>query len=181
VSAALTPMARTATPATMGTRRTLDDGRVALRFERPLAHPPDRVWRAITDEAQLATWFPAVVDLDQPAGTELTFRPTDEQRSRFDLPEPTTPNGEITKVDRPRLLEYDWDDEDLRWEIEPDGDGSRLVFTNIVKDHGTVASIAAGWHASLEVLEAQLDGHPVNWSAWDRAEALNEPYEKQVG
>ena len=47
------------------------DGRVAIRFVRLVAHPPEKVWRAITDPGQLSAWFPAVVELDVPAGAAL--------------------------------------------------------------------------------------------------------------
>ena len=46
-----------------------EDGRVAIRFVRLVPHPPEKVWRAITDPARLAAWFPAVVELDRPAGS----------------------------------------------------------------------------------------------------------------
>lgn len=82
-------------------------------------------------------------------------------------------------MDGPRTLEYTWDDEVLRWELEPEDGGCRLVSTNTVEDRGATAAIAAGWHAGLEVLEAQPDGRPIDWSAWDRAEALSEPYERR--
>ena len=49
-----------------------DDGRVAIRFVRLLPHPPEKVWRAITDPEQLAAWFPAVVDLGQPTGASCS-------------------------------------------------------------------------------------------------------------
>ena len=34
------------------------DGRYELRFVRPLAHPVDKVWRAVTSPEGLAAWFP---------------------------------------------------------------------------------------------------------------------------
>ena len=43
-----------------GTLQTID-GRPALRFERRLAHPVERVWRAVTEPAELAQWFVAPV------------------------------------------------------------------------------------------------------------------------
>ena len=43
-----------------GTLQTID-GRPALRFERRLAHPIERVWRAVTEPAELARWFVAPV------------------------------------------------------------------------------------------------------------------------
>ena len=41
-----------------GTLETID-GRPALRFQRRLAHPVDRVWRAITEPDELEDWFVA--------------------------------------------------------------------------------------------------------------------------
>ena len=46
---------------TDGTLETID-GRPALRFERTLAHSVERVWRAISDPAELERWFPAAAD-----------------------------------------------------------------------------------------------------------------------
>ena len=46
---------------TDGTLETID-GRPALRFERTLADSVERVWRAISDPAELERWFPAAVD-----------------------------------------------------------------------------------------------------------------------
>ena len=45
---------------TDGTLETID-GRRALRFERRLPHSPERVWRAVTEPAELARWFVAPV------------------------------------------------------------------------------------------------------------------------
>lgn len=41
-----------------GTLETID-GRLALRFERTLAHPIERVWRALSEPDELGAWFPA--------------------------------------------------------------------------------------------------------------------------
>src|SRR6202012_5001916 len=43
---------------------TMIDGRPVLRFERRLRHPVATVWRAITDPAELAGWFPWQVEID---------------------------------------------------------------------------------------------------------------------
>ena len=36
---------------------TIDGGYVALLYERRLPHPPEEVWKAITDPKELAGWF----------------------------------------------------------------------------------------------------------------------------
>ena len=55
-----------------GTLETIDD-RPALRFERRLAHPVDAVWRAVTEPAELAHWFPSSVSGDVRVGGRLSF------------------------------------------------------------------------------------------------------------
>ena len=57
----------------------------------------------------------------------------------------------------------------------------RLVFTNVIEDRDSAAGVAAGWHAGLEVVEAQLDGRAIDWSAWDRADQLGEEYARSFG
>ena len=155
-----------------------DDGRYALRFERRLPRPATRAWQALTDPDRLAAWFPAVVAWDLRPGAELRFDPTPEQRRRYGLTDQDATFGRITEVDPPHLLEHTWGAETLRWELHDDDAGTcLLVFTNTFDDRGTAAPAGAGWHAGLEVLEAQVDDRPVDWSPFDRAEALSARYE----
>lgn len=161
----------------LGTLATTDDGRYALRFERRYAHPPEKVWRAITEAEHLRAWFPAVVDFDLRPGATLRFLPTAEQVRRYGMTEDQAATGEITRVDPPHLLEYTWGAEVLRWELTADGvGGCRLVFTNVFDDRAMAAPAAAGWHAGLEVVAAQLDGREIDWSPWERADALTGEY-----
>jgi uncharacterized protein YndB with AHSA1/START domain len=145
------------------TSHTADDGRTALRFERVIAHPPEKVWRALTEWQHLAAWFPAAVDLDVPAGTEVEFAPGS--------------TGTVVRSDPPKLLEYTWDAELLRWELTPDGDGGcRLVMTHVLEDPAAAVALAGGWHAGLEVLVATIEGREVDWSVWDRDRELKDGY-----
>ena len=49
------------------------EGRSVLRIERRLAHPPAKVWRAVTDPAHLVRWFPFRVEVDLRIGGEIRF------------------------------------------------------------------------------------------------------------
>ncbi len=177
-------------PAPLGTLLPTDDGRYALRFERRFAHPPAKVWRAITEPEHLRAWgFPAVVTFDLTPGAKLRFDMTPEARERFDLPEgaATTSDGEITRVEPPYVLEYTWGAELLRWELSDDGAGGcRLVFTDVIEHgggtpEGTVSEMAGAWHAAFEVLDAHLDDQQVGWSVWDRADELRDAYARGLG
>lgn len=142
----------------LGALGMTEDGRCALRFERQLAHPQEKVWRALTEVDQLRSWFAEILDYDKLRfelfpGAELAFVPKREHA------EVGTSQGKVTRIEKPRLLEYTWGAEILRWELEPRGESEcRLVFTNIFDDRGFASAMGAGWHAGLERLEDFLAG-----------------------
>lgn len=161
----------------LGELHAAADGRFALRFERMLAHPPERVWQALTDAGALRAWFPAMVDIEQREGAPLRFELTEEAKLRFALPdEQATAEGEITALERHRVLAYTWADELLRWELTATGQGCLLVFTTVFGSLEVAADQGAAWHAALEMLEACLDGRDADWSQWERAEQLAADY-----
>ncbi|NMO15308.1 hypothetical protein HPC49_53300 [Pyxidicoccus fallax] len=150
---------------------TTKGNQVELRFERRLAHPPEKVWRALTEAKELAQWFPARIEGRREAGAELRFF--------FEEGEPST--GKISVFDPPRLLEYTWEGDRLRWELRPEGAGCLLVFTTIPGDRANVARDATGWHICLDNLEAGLDGNPAAAFDKERFSALNAEYAARFG
>lgn len=125
-----------------------EGGLHTLRFERRIAHPIDRVWRAITEPEGLVAWFPAAIHGERRAGADLTFVFPGEQY-------PTHPGRMIT-FDAPHTLEFDWNDERLRFVLDADGAGTRLVFTHTFPDVGKSARDASGWTFCFDALEAHL-------------------------
>ncbi|UQA60612.1 SRPBCC domain-containing protein [Polyangium aurulentum] len=150
---------------------TQKDDHVELRFERRLAHPPEKVWRALTDSKELIHWFPARVEGAREAGAELRFF--------FEEGEPGT--GRISVFDPPRVLEYTWEGDLLRWELRPEGTGCLLIFTTIPKERANVARDATGWHFCLDNLEAAVDGNPAAGFDKERFSALNAEYGARFG
>ena len=130
-----------------------DGGRNVLRMERRLAHPPEKVWRALTTPADLAQWFPAEVRLDLRAGGEVRFV--------FAGGEAPEGKGVITDLDPPRLLAFTWEGEHLRWELRPDGAGTVLTLEHTLDDRYGAASFAAGWHTCIDAMDDLLAGRPV--------------------
>jgi uncharacterized protein YndB with AHSA1/START domain len=138
--------------------------RPVLRLERRLKHPPERVWRAITDPAELAHWFPAKVDVELRDGGTI----------RFTFPgEDSTTTGRVVTADPPREFTFGWNDDTLRWLITADGDGSLLEFTHTFgRGDPAIAKLAggrtaAGWDVCLDALAAHLAGQdfaqPQGW------------------
>lgn len=136
------------------THRLSPDGdRHRLRIERRYPHPVAKVWRAITEPAELSGWFPARVETEPAVGATMTFTFPGEA---------STSNGTIAEVDPPRVFAFDWGGELLRWELVPDGpDATLVVFTHVFDDRARAASFAAGWDACLDGLAQVLDGSPV--------------------
>ena len=161
------------------------DGRLVLRFERHLPHPPEKVWRALTTPAGLNAWFPVrVLDFSAVVGAVARFDLTDEAKRRLGVEGDLVSEGSVTVADPPSTLEYTWAGEVLRWELRPDGGGCLLVFTDVFDGSGETAEIrdgwsldmVTGWHVSLDVLAERLAGVSSTASVWDRAEALKPSY-----
>ena len=137
------------------------DGRPALRFERRYPHPVERVWRAVTDPAEMAAWFPSNVEGERAAGAELRFVDDEQRAAAKEAGEPTRDDGpmfrgRVVVHDPPTVFSFTWGGELLRFELTPDGDGTTLVFTQVVSHQSVAARNGAGWHACLVALDDLL-------------------------
>lgn len=130
---------------------TTENGRTVLRMERPLRHPPEKVWRALTEPSELAGWFPAAVELDLRLDGKVAFRFEGEEQDDEN-------SGVIRAYDPPHLLEYNWGDEIQRWELTPTADGCLLTLTATYDDRPGSASFTAGWTLCLDALDKILGG-----------------------
>jgi uncharacterized protein YndB with AHSA1/START domain len=150
-----------------------------LILVRDLRHPPAMVWQALTDPDHLREWAPFDADrnLANVGPVRLSTVGT-----------PTTPVSDttVTRAEAPRLLEYSWGGNDLRWRLEPLGSGTRLTLWHNI-DRGFISWGAAGWHICFDVLERLLAGQPIGrivgpevmkFGGWQR---LNAEYAKQFG
>jgi uncharacterized protein YndB with AHSA1/START domain len=114
----------------MGTLET-DEGRPALRFERYLHHPVERVWRAITDPEEMRHWFPgSTCEVTRSEPPRLLVGSWYGDTLRFEL----SPDGE---------------------------EGCVLVFTHAFAEREKAARDAAGWESCFVRLDALLAGKPM--------------------
>jgi uncharacterized protein YndB with AHSA1/START domain len=158
---------------TAGALEVRDDGKYVLRFERRLAHPPERVWRALTEPKELRQWFPTDIEGERRLGARLRFAFRDDAPKAAEMPEllehdPADLDGEVTEFDPPRVLAYTWGDEHLRWELEPLPDGCRLALAHTFDERSGIphpagvlrraARDASGWEVCLDSLEGILKG-----------------------
>ena len=152
---------------TQATRLDVVDGRHRLTLERRLAHPVERVWRAITEPAELGRWFPAEARFEPRVGAEVRFSMAGE---------PDTA-GTVEQIDPPRLLQLTWDTNVLRFELTPVDAGCVLVFSHVFDDHAGAASFASGWDSCLDGLDGLLDGRD---PALAEAGAMDVAHEQRV-
>jgi len=150
-----------------------------LVLVRELRHSPEKVWRALTDPAHLREWAPFEAD-----GTLGTVGTT-VKLTTVAAPAPHVSETKVTRADAPKLLEYNWGDHDMRWELEPSDGGTRLtLWTNI--GHRFIAMGAAGWHICFDVLDHLLSGTPIGRIVGPEAmkfswQRLHAEYAKQFG
>ncbi len=151
-----------------------------LVLVRHLRHPPERVWQALTDPAQLREWAP--FDADGSLGTAGAT----VQLTTVGAPALHVTDTTVTRADAPNVLEYNWGGFDMRWRLEAVDGGTRLtLWTNI--DRRFISMGAAGWHICFDVLDHLLSGAPIGrivgpaamkFGGWQR---LNAEYAKQFG
>lgn len=120
------------------------NGRPALRLTRRLPHSVERVWRAVSEPAELERWFVAVVPWEPRVGE--TFEAGGDA-------------GEVTEVSPPHVLAWRWATEEYRVELTADGDECLLAFTHVFTPaYGPDWQHAAGWDAYFDRLAALLAG-----------------------
>jgi len=152
----------------------LTDGALpAVRLERDLPDPPETVWRAVTERDQLRSWFPCDVIVaggEWVPGAAITFPFPPEV---IDM----TLTGEVLEVDEPNVLAYTWGDETLRFELAPDGDGTRLSLIDELPA-SAAARNAAGWESCLD----RLEGREPAGDAWQsRFDVYSASFEPSLG
>ena len=157
-----------------------DGEKWTLVLVRQLRHSPEKVWEAITDPAHLREWAPFVADGS--LGTVGAM----VKLTTVAAPKPQVSETRVTRADAPKLLEYNWGDHDMRWELEASGGGTRLTLWHNI-DRRFISMGAAGWHICLDVMDHLIGGTPLGrmvagdamkFGGWQR---LNAEYAKQFG
>jgi uncharacterized protein YndB with AHSA1/START domain len=142
-----------------------------IRREMSIPQPRQQVWRAITDSATLAEWmFPN--DFEPRVGHRFTFRVPGNPEANFDG---LTVHCEVLECEPPRengggRLAFSWsaggpvENTRVSFLLEPDGDGTRLLFEHsgfdLAHPFGQQAFKGAdyGWAKMLKQLAAVVAG-----------------------
>jgi len=129
-----------------------------VRFERHYPRPAETVWSALTDPVRLADWM-GVSYVEPHVGGRF--------ETMLDASHPMT--GRVLVWDPPKVLEFSWSnghapDSTIRYELAPDGNGTRVIFTHRHMPYATSALMLPGWHVFFARLARLLeDATPPDW------------------
>ena len=147
--------------------------RLVLQFHRKFPFPAEKVWQALSQPDKQAAWFPTTIEGERKAGAQLRFSFTDMELPSFE--------GDMVTFNAPRVLEFTWAGETLRFELQNKDGGTVLTFTNIFDELGKAARDGAGWHTSLDMLYYTVSGQKALWSSADRWREVHPNYVKLFG
>jgi len=160
-----------------GAQLRKDGEKWTLILVRELRHPPERVWQALTDPAHLREWAPFEVDgsLGTVGPVKLTWVGTSWPLE-----------ARVTRAEAAQVLEYAVGDQEVRWELEAFGGGTRLtLWHNLDRRFSSMG--AAGWHIAFDTLDRLLNGTPIGRIAggeamkFDGWQRLNAEYAELFG
>lgn len=130
------------------------DDHIDVRFVRHYPRSVEKVWNALTDPARLADWM-GVSRVEPHVGGRIELM--------LDGPHPGT--GQVLVWDPPKVLEFTWSnthapDSTIRYELERQGDGTRLIFTHTGMPYASSALMLPGWHNFLARLAGVVADAP---------------------
>lgn len=120
---------------------------------RSFPHPASAVWAMLTEPSQMAQWLaPGTIEQKQGGAVRIDFADSG-----------IVIDSVVTAYAPQQLLEYSWSSGDqpqrpLRWELQPEGDSTRLHLTVRLPAGEDPAKACAGFEGHLEMLAAALEG-----------------------
>lgn len=160
----------------------------AVRFERLLPGPVERVWSYLTESEKRGRWLASgVFDLRVGGQTEMLFKHseiTDEappEAYREVHENGVRSTGTITRYEPPRIIAFTWGggdepESEVAFELVPKGEKVLLVLTHRkLASKAEMTSVSGGWHMHLGLLEDALTGAPRR-GFWSRFAALDADY-----
>ncbi|MDW3179839.1 MAG: SRPBCC domain-containing protein [Acidimicrobiia bacterium] len=129
-----------------------------LRFQRSLAHHPEKVWQALTESEHMKSWLPVDMIGVRSAGAtvSMVFWPDLVEKKGLD---PDAGTAVISEWDPPNVFEWVWHGSRVRFELTRGGEGCLLELTVEIEsdDPDTIIDNAGGYHQWADHLTMLLD------------------------
>jgi uncharacterized protein YndB with AHSA1/START domain len=155
----------------------------AIRLERLLPGPIERVWGFLTESEQRKRWLAGGhMDLRAGGKVELEFAheiiSAEPTPARYkDMPMGFT--GRVLRCEPPKLLEFTWLEthgahSQVLWELATRGDQVLFTITHTkVGDRAALLSVSGGWDVHVGILDDVLNNRKPRgfWSSHEKREA----------
>ena len=136
-----------------------------IELERTYAFPIEAVWKALTFSNEISDWMGYEASLEQRIGGRIFV----------DFKSEGSMEGIVCEWEPYKVFAHTWNLSVVKWELQPDGEGTHLRFTNSHAIPEIVVGFAAGWHAFIDHLGPHLAGDSVA----DRFDELMSVYENR--
>ena len=134
-------------------------------FSATFAASPERVFHALTDEAELARWFAEAVEVELQPGGEFRFW----GKHTYCAPTRSQSSQKVLRVEAPRLLAFSWRfeerDSEVTLELTPDATGAGSTVLNGKHHFAEAPSVVRAldliddlWRMTFANLRAHLEG-----------------------
>jgi uncharacterized protein YndB with AHSA1/START domain len=163
--------------------------RGAIRFERLLPGPIERVWDFLVDSEKRGRWLATGV-MPTAIGTpfKLRFMHDDLSPEQAPLPEKYAEFADgcdldcsLTAYDPPHEIAYRWEGaSEVRFRLKAEGNQVRLTLIHTQLDESEMISVASGWHTHLGILVDVLDDR-VPRPFWREHLRLEDDYRERLG
>ncbi|MEV6276596.1 SRPBCC family protein [Nocardia sp. NPDC051832] len=174
----------------MTTQQVSDYGTVtepgAVRLERLLPGPIERVWRYVTDAELRRTWLAAGdMELKDGGSAELIWR--NAELTGAEDPAPAEYAGEhrehgtVLACDPPRLLAFTWSNGSIvTIALTPVEDRVHLELTHSkLPDRGELIGVSSGWHCHLDLLVSRVAERAPD-PFWPKMDRLQTEYAERI-
>ena len=166
-------------------------GKDAVRLERLLPGPIERVWEFLVDPDKRALWLAGgPMETRLGGAVELQFRHADLSSKTAPIPDRYKGmedghvlRGTVTQLDPPRRLGFTWglgaQASEVTIELVPQGTLVRLVLTHAkLADTEERRSVTGGWHTHVDTLQDRLHGHEPE-AFWTRHALIEAMYHQR--
>lgn len=136
-----------------------------VTYKRPLPHSVDAVWKVITTNENLQKWMSNLEIIDLRQNGKMHFNMNDGTDTYEEIA--------ITNYAEQQVLEFEWGQDRVRFELSSTDNGSLLLLIETLQDltEHTPKDLA-GWHICLDLLTDLLNGvehqsFPLeDWQQW---------------
>ncbi len=154
----------------------------AIRLERLLPGPIERVWAFLTESDKRAKWL-AGGSMDLRAGGKVELNFSHEMISPEATPAkykdmPMGFSGTVTRCEPPKLLQFNWmeshgSNSEVTWELAERGAQVLFPITHRkLEDRAALLSVSGGWDVHVGILEDVLTNRAPRgfWSSHEQRE-----------